>query len=226
MTCRADAAGGVDGVKNGKWGFHTQNEPNPWWQVDLQKRTPIDRVLLYNRCDLPDRIGRMMLLLSDDGKMFKRVWQNDGTIFYGFTDKKPLEVRLHGVQARFVRLQLPLTSYFHLDEVEIYPVGEGRNIALGKPADQSSVSEWSTKRDAPVPPEVRPQNYALGTAWPAGASWPRRFGRWARAMPTFAFWTRSPCRPSACRTRPAACGGTSTCRRGGPCGGWSWPIRC
>ncbi|MGO8752032.1 MAG: discoidin domain-containing protein [Thermoguttaceae bacterium] len=168
VTCRADAAGGVDGVKNGKWGFHTQNEPNPWWQVDLQKRTPIDRVLLYNRCDLPDRIGRMMLLLSDDGKMFKRVWQNDGTIFYGFTDKKPLEVRLHGVQARFVRLQLPLTSYFHLDEVEIYPVGEGRNIALGKPADQSSVSEWSTKHDAPVPPEVRPQNYALGTVLARG----------------------------------------------------------
>ena len=77
-------------------------------------------------------------------------------------------MRLHGEQARFVRLQLPLTSYFHLDEVEIYPVGEGRNIALGKPADQSSVSEWSTKHDAPAPTEIKPQNYALATVLARG----------------------------------------------------------
>lgn len=28
---QADAAGAVDGVKNGKYGFHTAHEPNPWW---------------------------------------------------------------------------------------------------------------------------------------------------------------------------------------------------
>ena len=30
-----DAAGACDGVKNGKYSFHTGHEPNPWWQVDL-----------------------------------------------------------------------------------------------------------------------------------------------------------------------------------------------
>jgi len=34
-TAEQDAAGGVDGVKNGSWGFHTDNENDPWWQVDL-----------------------------------------------------------------------------------------------------------------------------------------------------------------------------------------------
>ena len=45
----ADAAGAVDGVKNGQWGFHTQHEPNPWWQVDLQAPVQLDRVVLWNR---------------------------------------------------------------------------------------------------------------------------------------------------------------------------------
>ena len=178
VSCQEDAAGGVDGVKNGKWGFHTQYEPNPWWQVDLERQVPIDRVLLYNRCDLPDRIAQVMVLLSNDGKTFRKVWQNHGTIFYGFTDNKPLEVMLGGASARFVRLQLPGTSYFHLDEVEVFAVGESRNAALGKPAGQSSVSQWSVRhgergrrwhRRLPSPPFSN-----------EAASWPRASVRWDR----------------------------------------------
>ncbi|MHC4751434.1 MAG: hypothetical protein ACYTFW_16370, partial [Planctomycetota bacterium] len=30
-----DARGAVDGIRNGKYGFHTGHETNPWWQVDL-----------------------------------------------------------------------------------------------------------------------------------------------------------------------------------------------
>ena len=33
VTVQQDAAGGCDGIKNGKWGFHTENEEKPWWQV-------------------------------------------------------------------------------------------------------------------------------------------------------------------------------------------------
>ncbi|MGD0900694.1 MAG: hypothetical protein ABR915_22915, partial [Thermoguttaceae bacterium] len=41
----ADAAGAVDGVKDGKWGFHTSAEPSPWWQVDLGRSVPLERAL-------------------------------------------------------------------------------------------------------------------------------------------------------------------------------------
>jgi len=139
----------VDGVINGKWGFHTENEPNPWWQVDLQQPTAIDRVVLYNRCDLAERNARILISLSDDGKTFSQVYQHDGSVFYGFSDKKPLAVKLNGQRARFVRLHLKGTSYFHLDEVQVYPVGRPDNVALGKPANQSSVSVWSV-RHAPA----------------------------------------------------------------------------
>ncbi len=89
-----DAAGGCDGVKDGKWGFHTENEKQPWWQVDLQRPAVLDRLLLYNRCDAAQRNSRLLVLLSGDGKTWRLVYQHNGTPFYGFTDKKPLVVKL------------------------------------------------------------------------------------------------------------------------------------
>jgi hypothetical protein len=43
----------------------------------------------------------------------------------------------------------PGKTYFHLDEVEAYTVGSAQNVALGKPATQSSVSQWSAKHRTP-----------------------------------------------------------------------------
>jgi hypothetical protein len=150
LTKEADAAGGVDGIKDGKWGFHTADELNPWWQVDLQQPVPLGRVVLYNRCDAAARNARILVLVSADGKEFRQVYQHDGTAFYGFTDGKPLVVELKAVTARFVRLALRGKGYFHLDEVEIYPMRESRNIASGKPATQSSTSQWSVSRAQPA----------------------------------------------------------------------------
>jgi len=147
VTREQDAAGGVDGVKDGKWGFHTEHEKNPWWQVDLGQMTALGRIVLWNRCDggFAARNGRIVVLLSADGKEYKPIYQHDGTVFLGFTDNKPLSVDLQSSTARFVRLALKGASYFHLDEVEVYPVGDAKNIALGKPASQSSVSQWSAR---------------------------------------------------------------------------------
>jgi len=152
-----DAAGGCDGVKDGQWGFHTEDEPQPWWQVDLGSVRPLDRVVLYNRCDAcGQRNHRILVLLSDDGQSFRQAYQHDGTAFLGFPDKKPLTVPLGGAPARFLRLQLPGKSYFHLDEVEVHTTGSPENIALRRPAAQSSVSQWS--RDHAVP-SARPPRY-------------------------------------------------------------------
>lgn len=145
VILQQDAAGGCDGIKNGKWGFHTENEDKPWWQIDLGKTTALGRIILYNRCDIAERNSRIMVLASDDAKNFRQVYQHDGTAFFGYTDKKPLVIELSDVEARYIRLQLPGKSYFHLDEVEIYSRDGKKNIALGKPATQSSTSQWSAQ---------------------------------------------------------------------------------
>ncbi|MHC4740589.1 MAG: HzsA-related protein [Planctomycetota bacterium] len=143
VTPEQDAVGAFDGVINGQWGFHTENEDKPWWQIDLGEPAPLGRLELYNRTELAERNSRIIVLLSDDGKDFEQAYQHDGTTFFGHKDKKPLVVNLSGRAARYIRLQLPGKNYFHLDEVEVYRTGSEENIAPGKTATQSSVSQWS-----------------------------------------------------------------------------------
>ncbi|MFP4058228.1 MAG: discoidin domain-containing protein [Candidatus Brocadiia bacterium] len=150
-TTRDDAMGAVDGKKTGKWAFHTGEDKPPWWHVDLGHKVAIDRVVVYNRCDggTAARTRHIQLLLSDDGKSWATAYEHDGSVFHGATGGPPLTIPLEGREARFVRLQIP-SGWFHLDEVEVYPVGEPEtNIALGQPADQSSTSQWSTFHTAP-----------------------------------------------------------------------------
>lgn len=147
VTTQQDAAGACDGVRDGKWGFHTESNPSPWWQVDLGAATDIRRVVVYNRTDSPGveaRAAHIMVLVSDDGQDWREVYRHDGTPFLGTPDGKPLIVRLDACCARFVRLQLPEPGYFYLDEVEVYSTDEGgENLALHQLADQCSVSQWS-----------------------------------------------------------------------------------
>lgn len=154
VTTQSDAAGGCDGVKNGRYGFHTGHGANPWWQVDLGAVVPIGRVVVYNRLDYEPGLhnaDNLRILTSDDGKRWTARFDNGGRHFGGMTGAPPLEVKFApgDLEARFVRLQAPSEQplFFHLDEVEVYGPGtDGKNLALGRPADQSSLSPWSTAK--------------------------------------------------------------------------------
>ena len=142
----ADAAGAVDGVKNADFGFHTDKQKNPWWQVDLQQVYSLDRVIVFNRSAVPERARFLMLLVSIDGQDWQKLYEHDGSIFDGPTDKKPLVISLKGKQGRFVRIQIKDDIWLHLSEVEVYGTSDaGKNLALHKPARQSSISQWSKR---------------------------------------------------------------------------------
>jgi mono/diheme cytochrome c family protein len=150
-TTASDAAGACDGVIDGHFGFHTQQQEQPWWQVDLGEVLPLERVVVYNRDDgVSQRAARLQVLLSADGQDWHVLYTHDGTPFRGFADQKPLRVEASDATARWVRIQLPGTEYLHLDEVEIYADGNPVNVALRRPADQSSVSPYSIAHLAPA----------------------------------------------------------------------------
>ncbi len=185
VTVAEDAAGAVDGVKDGKWGFHTENEALPWWQVDLGSAAALDRIVLYNRCDggFEQRAAKILILLSSDGKQFQQVYQHDGTAFLGQTDNRPLSVPMQGAQGRFVRLQLPGTSYFHLDEVEIYAVGRARISPCTKRPPKAA--------PASGPAGIRRALRRRRRSWRKSCSrlsswrtnWPREAWKWGRKLP-------------------------------------------
>ncbi|HUT34459.1 MAG TPA: discoidin domain-containing protein [Planctomycetota bacterium] len=145
-----DAAGAVDGVKDGKYAFHTDKEPNPWWQVDFGSSQAIARIVVYNRLDYQPGLhnaDNLLVLSSDDGLAWTQRYDNKGKYFGGVGSKEPpLEVKLEGGKARFIRLQVKSDApiWFHLDEVEVYgPDDTKKNLALKRPACQSSLSQWS-----------------------------------------------------------------------------------
>ncbi|MFH1919176.1 MAG: discoidin domain-containing protein [Planctomycetota bacterium] len=169
LTPEEDAPGACDGVRNGKYGFHTGNDQNPWWQVDLGESMPLGEVRVFNRGDGSQaRAAQLKVLLSDDAATWNEVYQHDGTPFLGHADDKPLSVKLEGAKARFLRIQLPGQTYLHLDEVEVYALGGEQNVALKKPATQSSASPWSTK-SAEASPAAKTSQAASPEAVPEPA---------------------------------------------------------
>ena len=156
VTTQSDAAGACDGIKNGAYGFHTGQEANPWWQVDLGVDTVVGRIVVYNRLDYAPGLHNadtLQILASDDGKTWNLCHANKGHHFGGISGAPPLEVTFgdKGLKARFIRLAIPSPApiFLHLDEVEVYAVGDdAKNIALGRPADQCSLSPWSTAKTA------------------------------------------------------------------------------
>jgi hypothetical protein len=115
-----DAQGAVNGKIRGSYGFHTNNELNPWWQVDLGSMSAIDKVLIYNRLDCcSERAKTLRVLLSSDCSTWRQMYAHDGSIFGG-KDEGPLSVNLNGQTARCVRLKLNEKNWFHLDQVEVY----------------------------------------------------------------------------------------------------------
>ncbi len=149
----ADAAGGCDGIKTGQFGFHTSSEESPWWQVDLQEACDLGHIIITNRGDgFAERASRLVISVATSPDQFSKVYQHDGSIFGGHDQgKPPLTVNLKGTCARWLRIQVPGRTYFHLDEVEVYGENHGDNLALGKPASQSSISEWSTEKTGNLP---------------------------------------------------------------------------
>ncbi|MFH1266299.1 MAG: discoidin domain-containing protein, partial [Planctomycetota bacterium] len=98
MTTEQDAAGAVDGVKDGRFSFHTERDASPWWQVDLGEPVGLERIVVYNRCDgnVEGRAARLKVLLSVDGNAWTDLYEHDGTPFFGQADGKPLSVPAGG----------------------------------------------------------------------------------------------------------------------------------
>lgn len=116
-----DPQGAVNGIKTGSFGFHTDFEVAPWWQVDLLAPTVLEEIVVHNRIDAPDSVDRvrtLCALVSPDGIHWQTLYRHDGSRIGGI-DGTPLRVPCPGVLARFVRLQLQEQEALHLDEVEV-----------------------------------------------------------------------------------------------------------
>jgi hypothetical protein len=105
----AESCGGV----RTKIFFHTREEANPWFEVDLGKLERVSRVEIVNRGDeYADRAVPLIVELSTDGRSYRSVAERRTP----FTRWNPSFER---TQARFVRLRAARQTILHLEHVSI-----------------------------------------------------------------------------------------------------------
>lgn len=97
--------------------FHTNDEYQPWVEIDLGAPTRFSEVVVFNRRDgdrfVLDRAVPLILEVGDDQQTWRELAQQGKS----FSVWKP---RFDPTTARYVRLRSPRTTALHLDAVEIY----------------------------------------------------------------------------------------------------------
>ncbi len=127
-----DANRAVSGWRNGSFMFHTDFEDAPWWEVDLGRAFPVDRIVVYNRQQgCFERARTLSISLRADAEASESMVYSSRDSFVGIPPGTPLVVTLGGRRARFVRLQLHERTALHLQQVEIFvqPRDYAREIA-------------------------------------------------------------------------------------------------
>lgn len=157
LTHQESAGGGCDGIINGKFGFESGIAREPWWQVDLGTSQPIDRVVIWNRCDEHAKQARnLKIYLSQDNLKWRESFAYEGESFYGFSDNKPLIADLKGRHGRYVRIRLLGTRSISFDEIQVFGMEQpDRNLALGRPADLSGLPQSCDPNPLDTPVKCR-----------------------------------------------------------------------
>ncbi len=124
-----DAKGGNNGIISRDLGFHTAEETNPWWQVDLGGEFLVSKFAIFNRQHMAERLKRFSILSSLDGHEWTTLFTKRDASVFGKNDDLPYSVELDEPRlARFIRLRLSGYGVLHFNEIQIF--GEGFDSAI------------------------------------------------------------------------------------------------
>jgi FkbM family methyltransferase len=126
----ADARGANNGKIDGQFGFHTQAEPFPWWQVDLESICIVRAVRIFNRQDCAHRLRHFSILGSVDGSRWMVLHRKRDLGVFGARDLTPYDVALpKDSVARFIRIRLEGNGFLHFCECEVLGIRPDQRYA-------------------------------------------------------------------------------------------------
>jgi hypothetical protein len=101
------------------FGFHTCQEIQPWWLLDLANKFYIEYIILQNRknIEFQGRAKNIVVEISEDGKTFEEIYC--GIKSFGCDPSSdPLCLCLGGLsQVRYIRIRLRAEGILHLSRV-------------------------------------------------------------------------------------------------------------
>jgi hypothetical protein len=139
-TLEDDAENAVNGKPWEEFAFHTGEEQNPWWMVDLDTVAQVYFMRIFNRDRVPEAIHRraspLVVEVSNDGGQWRLLLRTEpGQIFGGYSGGRPLVwVAQQPIEGRFVRISIPRWEFLHLAEVEIYGRAIGGRDEMPSPS--------------------------------------------------------------------------------------------
>jgi hypothetical protein len=183
----------------------TNLDPNAWWQVDLDASKTIGSVVIWNRTDCcSSRLSDYWVFISDvpfnpsdtPATLQDRAvtWKSHQTV----APNPYATIATHGAKGRYVRVQLTGTGYLSLAEVQVSALGP--DLAVGKPATQSSDLPGSSGSGAGAAVDGNISGeFSLGTVTSTNldphAWWQVDIGA-STAIDSLAIWNRTDCCPS------------------------------
>ncbi len=182
------------------YGFHTREEADPWWMVDLIEECVVEEVAIVNRVKQPQRFRTFRIETSCDGSDWTIRFTQSEPCDVSSDPESPWRLRFADVfPARYLRIILLGAGALHLRRVQVFgripaqrqgrsysvrsselascwPAGPRTDLALYKSAVASSVSQWSRyqdpERDAGgANGEDLPQDYGFHTREEADPWW-------------------------------------------------------
>jgi hypothetical protein len=94
--------------------FHTNEEMNPWFEIDLLQPTWFHRIKVKNRADCCfERAAPLLVETSDDRGVWREIARREAAF-------AQWETAFPRVRARYVRFRVPKFSALHFEQVQIY----------------------------------------------------------------------------------------------------------
>jgi glycosyltransferase involved in cell wall biosynthesis len=117
-----NASAAVNGRITGGAKFHTAQEHNPWWQVDLGAFATIHEIHIYNVTDdRSNRCKNLSICISIDGSAWAELARTPPDEIVGNKETGPYKWNGPGTAwGRYIRIMLMDFGCLHLDQVEIF----------------------------------------------------------------------------------------------------------
>lgn len=137
----------TSGSLTGRYQFHTDEQDDPWWEVDLLEMALISAIKLYNRDDnSQERCSQFTISIKGNDLFYRPIYTQKDPIFFGGLTGTSFEwVADRPVEGRVIRISIPGRKYFHLDQVEIIGRFVETEIVDSVDASKRSGSGWTSK---------------------------------------------------------------------------------